>query len=153
MDTITKVACLRCEYLQNPLGIDETRPRLSWIMESNRRGARQTAWQVRVASSRKRLGQGNADLWDSGRVENDQSTHVVYNGIPLGSRMACHWYVTIWDELGNSVTSKVSGLVVFNASAIPQIGVSLSQSFARTRHPDLPSCLSRSAPVAFHDPD
>lgn len=106
MDTITTVACLRCEYLLNPLGIDETRPRLSWIMESNRRGARQTAWQVRVASSRKRLEQENTDLWDSGRVETDQSTQVVYNGAPLVSRMACHWCVTVWDETGNCVTSE-----------------------------------------------
>ena len=106
MNNTSCVTRLRCEYLENPLGIDETRPRLSWIMESERRGARQTAWQVRVASSRERLEQGSADLWDSGRVETDQSTHVVYNGAPLVSRMACHWCVTVWDETGNCVTSE-----------------------------------------------
>jgi len=106
MNNNTRITRLRCEYLENPLGIDETMPRLSWVMESERRGARQTAWQVLVASSRERLEQGNADFWDSDRVETDQSTHVVYNGVPLVSRMACHWCATVWDETGNSNTSE-----------------------------------------------
>ncbi|NTU85494.1 MAG: imidazolonepropionase, partial [Chloroflexales bacterium] len=59
-------------------------PRLSWIMECDRRGARQAAWQVRVASSRERLERGPADLWDSGRVEGDRCTHVVYAGDRVG---------------------------------------------------------------------
>src|ERR1700683_3401732 len=29
------ITTLRCEYLNNPLGIDQTRPRLSWIMRSS----------------------------------------------------------------------------------------------------------------------
>lgn len=44
------VADLRCEYRTNPLGIDVTAPRLSWKLESKARGARQTAYQVLVAS-------------------------------------------------------------------------------------------------------
>ena len=55
-----RVVRLRCEYLVNPLGIDETRPRLSWNIESDRRGARQTAWRVRVASS--------AEFWPGARL-------------------------------------------------------------------------------------
>jgi len=97
---------LRCEYLVNPLGIDEAKPRLSWTMEDNRRGARQTAWQVKVAGSLEGLAKGNADLWDSRRVESDQSTHIVYEGVPLKSRTTCHWQVTIWDEQGNARVSE-----------------------------------------------
>ena len=33
-----KVDRLRCEYLENPLGIDERAPRLSWIVTSEARG-------------------------------------------------------------------------------------------------------------------
>lgn len=106
LDQTTGVARLRCEYLENPLGIDETKPRLSWIMESDRRGARQKAWRVRVASSHERLKGGEGDLWDSGRIEGDQSTHIVYDGTPLASRMECHWQVTIWDEAGQEITSR-----------------------------------------------
>ncbi len=37
---------LRCEYLKDPSGIDETSPRLSWIYRLNRRGEMQTAYQI-----------------------------------------------------------------------------------------------------------
>ncbi|TWT30390.1 Bacterial alpha-L-rhamnosidase [Posidoniimonas corsicana] len=96
---------LRCEYLVDPLGIDEPRPRLSWVQQSSRRGAAQTAYRVVVASSADRLAAGEADLWDSGRVASDQSTHVEYDGAPLTSRAACHWQVTLWDERGEPLTS------------------------------------------------
>jgi hypothetical protein len=43
---------LRCEYLTDPLGIESTRPRLSWVIESARRGERQTAYQVLLRSCR-----------------------------------------------------------------------------------------------------
>jgi hypothetical protein len=44
---------LRCEYLENPLGIDVLKPRLSWKLEASpeARGLRQTAYQVLVAST------------------------------------------------------------------------------------------------------
>src|ERR1022692_3882481 len=38
------VFALRCEQLENPLGIDVLRPRLSWKLESNQRGQKQTAY-------------------------------------------------------------------------------------------------------------
>ena len=46
-------AYLRCEYLVDPLGIGESAPRLSWIVESGERGQRQTAYRLLVASSEK----------------------------------------------------------------------------------------------------
>ena len=36
----SEVGDLRCEYFANPLGIDATQPRLSWVMESDQRGER-----------------------------------------------------------------------------------------------------------------
>ena len=41
---------LRCEYRDDPLGIDVTSPRLSWIVSSHRRAQKQTAYHVLVAS-------------------------------------------------------------------------------------------------------
>jgi hypothetical protein len=49
--TMTTISHLTCEYRTNPLGIDVPRPRLSWQMQSDRRGAHQTAYQILVASS------------------------------------------------------------------------------------------------------
>src|SRR3974390_19734 len=92
------ISHLRCEYLVNPLAVDGARPRLSWIVESDRRGARQAAWRVRVTSDA-------GDLWDSGRVEDDRTVHIEYEGIPLISRRVCHWQVQVWDEQGGTAVS------------------------------------------------
>lgn len=46
---------LRCEYRVNPAGIGVTAPRLSWILQSGRRGQKQTAYRILVASSPDRL--------------------------------------------------------------------------------------------------
>src|SRR4051812_31853721 len=80
---------LRCEYVTNPLGIDTPRPRLSWQMSDDRRGARQTAYQVVVEEG-----------WDSGKVESDRSVHVEYAGTALRSRQRCSWRVRTWDMNG-----------------------------------------------------
>jgi alpha-L-rhamnosidase len=95
---------LRCEYRHNPLGIGVAEPRLSWEMGDARRGAKQTAYQVLVASTAEKLAADEGDLWDSGRVSTDQSTQVVYTGKPLVSRTACHWKVRLWDADGNAST-------------------------------------------------
>lgn len=88
---------LRCEYLVDPLGIEVTQPRLSWEIHDPRRGAVQTAYEILVASSLEKLAANQADLWHSGKVASDQSSHVVYAGKPLRSRMRCSWKVRIWD--------------------------------------------------------
>jgi len=103
-----RVAHLRCEYLVAPLGIDEVAPRLSWAIESNRRGARQAAWRARVASTAKILAAGQGDLWDSDRVEGNQTTHIAYAGQPLRSREVCHWCVEVWDDAGHHSRSEPS---------------------------------------------
>ena len=47
------VTNLRCEYLNDPLGIDITKPHLSWVIEeaAGCRGIQQAAYQVLVAST------------------------------------------------------------------------------------------------------
>ena len=89
---------LTCEYLADPSGIDETKPRLSWQLESGQRGQKQTAFQLLVASSRDKLDKNKGDLWDSEKVISDQSIHVEYDGKPLESRMICYWKVRVWDK-------------------------------------------------------
>jgi len=100
MNSYVLPAELRCEYLVNPLGIDETKPRLSWIVEdrSRARGQRQIAYQILVASSDKKLKADVGDVWDTGRVESSQQNQIEYDGKPLSSRMRCYWKVRIWDK-------------------------------------------------------
>jgi hypothetical protein len=105
MSSNARIRNLRCEYLADPLGIDERAPRLCWQLESDRRGARQVAYRVRIASSPEKLARDEADRWDSGRVESDRTTHIEYAGTPLRSRDACYWSVEVWDETGARVRS------------------------------------------------
>jgi len=97
---MTTIANLTCEYRANPLGIDVTSPRLSWQLQSPRAGARQTAYHLRVASSLQRLEGSAADVWDSGRIQSDQSVHIPYGGPRLRSRQRVLWKVSVWDETG-----------------------------------------------------
>jgi alpha-L-rhamnosidase len=90
------VADLRCEYLVDPEGIDAQPPRVSWILESTARGEKQIAYQILAASTADNLNHDRGDLWDSGRVESDQSTLVSYAGRPLDSFDECFWKVRAW---------------------------------------------------------
>ncbi len=56
-----KTGHLRCEYLKDPVGIDQNRPRLSWTLESAQRDQIQTAYQILLASESDFLRQENAD--------------------------------------------------------------------------------------------
>ena len=87
---------LRCEYLTDPMGIDETAPRLSWEMDDSRRGASQRAYQIVAATSSKALARDSGDLWDTGKVESDASVQITYAGRPLRSGMQVHWKVRVW---------------------------------------------------------
>jgi len=80
---------LRCESAENPLGIDQPKPRLGWMLESKVPGALQTAYQIEVAGK-----------WDSGRVESDRSIAIPYGGEALESGKTYHWRVRVWDGKG-----------------------------------------------------
>ena len=95
-------AYLRCEYHQDPEGIDVRKPRLSWILEAgspDARGLSQTAYQVLVSESLDEL-QKNQER--SGFQENQIGTinACVYDGTPLTCGMECWWKVRVWDHRG-----------------------------------------------------
>ena len=91
---------LKCEYSVNPLGIDTPQPRFSWILESMRRGQKQSAYQVLVAGSESKLKSDAGDKWDSGKVASGKSVHVAYHGKALSSGEKCWWKVRCWDKDG-----------------------------------------------------
>jgi alpha-L-rhamnosidase len=93
---------LRVEYLENPLGLDATVPRLSWVVTSKARGQRQAAYRILVASREDLLRPERADLWDSGKVDSDETLQIAYGGRPLASRQRCYWRVQVWDQDGHT---------------------------------------------------
>lgn len=90
---------LRTDCMESPLGIDSTQPALAWKhQDEGVRGARQTSWQVMVASSLALLEQEKPDLWDSGRQLSGAQSGIAYAGRPLKSFDQVHWRVRVWDE-------------------------------------------------------
>jgi len=94
------VSVLRCEYQQDPLGVDSPRPRLSWQIQSSRHDVRQGAYRVLVATSPELLARDQGDLWDSGQVQSSNSTQVSYGGTALTSSQRCYWKARVWDGSG-----------------------------------------------------
>jgi alpha-L-rhamnosidase len=92
---------LRCEYRENPLGIDVATPHLSWQSDNTERNWKQAAYELLIATSPDRLQPGQTDGWDSGRVESDESVGIAYQGAPLESRTRYYWKVRVWDAAGH----------------------------------------------------
>ncbi|WP_172196561.1 alpha-L-rhamnosidase [Saccharibacillus qingshengii] len=95
----TKVTELRCEYLQDPLGMTVRRPRLGWKLLTDRRNVLQTAYRIQVSADDPSFAEDRL-VWDSGKVESDESTHVPYAGEELESVTHYLYRVRIWDERG-----------------------------------------------------
>ncbi len=74
---------LQCESLTNPLGVDTKRPVFSWNS----------------------FGSGKADMWDSGKVQSDNSIQVEYAGKELKPSARYYWRVTVWDADGKAYPS------------------------------------------------
>jgi alpha-L-rhamnosidase len=86
-----KAIHLRTEYLDQPLALDITNPRLYWQCEG---GTVQTAYRITA------LQNGQA-VWNSGKVESARMTHIPYEGPTLQSRDHILWKVQLWDETGS----------------------------------------------------
>ncbi|WP_432948976.1 family 78 glycoside hydrolase catalytic domain [Kribbella sp. CA-253562] len=92
------VARLTVEYAEQPLGLDEPRPRLAWIATAPGFGATQSAYQVLVATSPDLLTPERADIWDTGKSTGD-TIQLEYDGPALAPRTRYHWTVRLWDGL------------------------------------------------------
>lgn len=100
-----KVRQVQCEYLTNPLGLDEVKPRFGWTLDatdSNAHGQRQTAYRLLIASSRKLLDKNVGDIWNPGWVSSAEMQHIEYEGKLLQSDRMYYWKVCVKDEQGTA---------------------------------------------------
>lgn len=104
--TDVTVHSLTCEYLENPIGIDNTSPRLSWKISSGVRGQIQTAYRICASSREDWLASGTYDIWDSGKIMSGQSMHIPFDGEISYSGTRCNWKVQVWDK--NCIPSEFS---------------------------------------------
>lgn len=97
-----EICNLRCEMLEEPLAIDNTRPHFSWELRSDADGTAPSAYQVIVASLPGKLNEAEADLWNSGKVESNALVGIVYEGKPLKPRTLAYWKVRVWNQEGEA---------------------------------------------------
>ncbi len=93
---------LRVEYEADPGNVDPTEsPRFAWRVETDRRGARQTAYRVVVGRDRESVAEGRGTLWDSGRIDAGRAA-AEYDGPDLNSDGTYHWSVRCWTDDGET---------------------------------------------------
>ena len=92
---------LRVDNLKTPLGIDDPAPRFSWQLQDPARGAKQNAYEVLVASRAELLRLGKPVVWDSRRIESDESLNVHYRGPAIEASTRYFWLVKAWDAAGS----------------------------------------------------
>ncbi len=91
------VHSLRCEYLDNPLGLDAEKPRISWKLSSNTRSTKQAAYQIQVSLDQ----QFSQVAWDSDKVESDQSVHIRLDQVKVVAFTTYFYRVRVWNNFGD----------------------------------------------------
>ena len=92
---------MKCEYLDEPLGLDEPNPRFSWTLaatDTDVYGVRQTEYRILVAKTRKQLDKNKGDMWSSGWIKSDESQQIEYQGKPLDSDRTYYWKIQVKDQ-------------------------------------------------------
>ena len=103
---VLQVTQVTCEHKVNPMGIDTLKPTFGWKMESQQRDVLQKSYRVLVSTSLDKLNEDNGDMWDSGVVESQNSTAVVYAGRDFAAQTVYYWKVKVTDNKGNQAQSE-----------------------------------------------
>ena len=85
------------EGFTNPIGFYDKQPTFSWKLPNGTQS--QSSYSIVVASSPELL-PNKADLWQSGKVQSDQTIFVKYGGGAFASKQKAYWEVKFWDENG-----------------------------------------------------
>jgi alpha-L-rhamnosidase len=101
---------LKSEYLTNPIWLDTKKPRFTWKIKDQRRGAVQNAYQITVGKDSAKVASGQGSLWKTQKIKSDHQ-RVVYDGKKLQAFQKYYWSVTLWDKNDNKI--KTSHLAHF----------------------------------------
>ena len=89
---------LTVDHKVNPIGTDNKQPRFSWKIIGTGNNILQTAYSLRIATDEKFS--SSKIVWQSGKVESDESILQAYKGPDLKSSQRYFWQVKIWDNRG-----------------------------------------------------
>ncbi len=87
------------ENFVDPLGFHDSSPVFSWKLPVADEVKSQSAYRIEV-TTKTGSDADSKPLWDSGKVDSDQSVWVAYQGSPLASRQRVGWRVKFWDQDG-----------------------------------------------------
>ncbi len=93
---------LTCQRVKTPLAISGV-PVVSWKLRSAEKNQRQTAYQLRAASSEDGLAQ--PDLYDSGKKMSADCLDIPMEREALPPYTRVYWNVTVWDQDDHAETS------------------------------------------------
>ncbi|MDR0336275.1 MAG: family 78 glycoside hydrolase catalytic domain [Planctomycetaceae bacterium] len=91
---------LRLEFLSEPRGIDELKPRFSWKLKSDENDQTQSAYKIivyRTERTTPTLAKPAETVWDSGKVT-ENTVLVEYAGKQLLQKSEYTWMLTVWDK-------------------------------------------------------
>ncbi|RNL52174.1 alpha-L-rhamnosidase [Pedobacter jejuensis] len=97
---------LKCEYLVRPIGLDNPKPRFTWMMLDETKGAVQNAYRIIIGTDSIQLANKQGIQWDSGKILSSNSL-ITYNGRTLSPFTKYYWRVEIWDK-SNKISSATS---------------------------------------------
>ena len=98
---------LRCDYIENPIGIDNPTPRLSWMLQDKRSGAKQCSYRIIVDIDSISVKNGDGKIWDTQKVNSDKMLQT-YSGRKLAPFTKYYWAVHLQDKNGNLVKSDIA---------------------------------------------
>jgi len=95
----------------DPLGIGGETPSFGWQLTSARRGARQSAYEIRVGRR-----PGAADVWNSRKVRSARQVDIAYGGRALEPATRYYWSVRAWN--GTDTVSRWSAGAFFETGLL-----------------------------------
>lgn len=90
-----KIKDVFVEYQKAPMGLDERKPRFSWLLESDEKNTVQTGCRIQVSAE-------GVTIWDTGKQSSAVSGGIAYEGAPLAACTSYDVIVTVWDNQDTS---------------------------------------------------
>lgn len=85
---------LTCNLQQNPIGVVDMHPSLSWTFVGDEKSPMQGGYRIMMATSIEKL--QFPDIWDTGPTSTSETGPFKYCGEPLKSGQRIYWKVTVW---------------------------------------------------------
>ncbi|MDE1192091.1 MAG: alpha-L-rhamnosidase N-terminal domain-containing protein [Arachidicoccus sp.] len=86
---------LKCEYLENPIGIDNMHPRFTWQIDDSSHGVYQTAYQLIVGTDSSDIAIVKGSISQTNKIISSHNL-AIYSGKELRPFTKYYWKVAAW---------------------------------------------------------